>query len=97
MVGAFGITWTLALHPNIEATEIFSSSTFLTSAILAGILYTATTFFGVKGLERISIPSVAVLVFVGLYAIYLNIVQAGVFQAFSRINSNNCRKPNDHD
>ena len=87
VVGAFGITWTLALHPNIEATEIFSSSTFLTTAILAGILYTATTYFGVKGLERISIPSVAVLVFVGLYAIYLNIVQAGGFSGFQSLST----------
>ena len=82
VVGAFGITWTLALHPNIEAAEIFSSSTFLITAVLAGILYTATTYFGVKGLERISIPSVVVLVFVGLYAIYLNVVQAGGFSGF---------------
>ena len=85
VVGAFGITWTLALHPDIEAAEIFSSSTFLITAVLAGILYTATTYFGVKGLERISIPSVAVLVLVGLYAIYLNVIQAGGFSSFQSL------------
>ena len=85
VVGAFGITWTLALNPGIAAGDIFSSSTFLIAAIFAGLLYTATTYFGVKGLERISIPSVAVLVFVGLYAIYLNIMQAGGLSDFQSL------------
>ena len=86
VVGAFGATWTTALHPELPASEIFSSTTFYIAAVLAGILYTATTYFGVKGLEKVSIPSVSVLVFVGLYAIYLNIQQAGglsTFQALS--------------
>ena len=86
VVGAFGATWTTALHPELPVSEIFSSTTFYIAAIFAGILYTATTYFGVKGLEKVSIPSVSVLVFVGLYAIYLNIQQAGglsTFQALS--------------
>ena len=86
VVGAFGATWTTALHPELPVSEIFSSTTFYIAAVFAGILYTATTYFGVKGLEKVSIPSVAVLVFVGLYAIYLNIQQAGglsTFQALS--------------
>ena len=82
VVGAFGATWTTALHPELPASEIFSSTTFYIAAVLAGILYTATTYFGVKGLEKVSIPSVAVLVFVGLYAIYLNVEQAGGFSTF---------------
>ena len=87
VVGAFGITWTLALNPGIEAADIFTSQTFLISAILAGILYTITTYFGVKGLERISIPSVAILVLVGIYAIYLNIIQAGGFSGFQALST----------
>ena len=86
VVGAFGATWATALHPELPASEIFSSTTFYIAAVFAGILYTATTYFGVKGLEKVSIPSVSVLVFVGLYAIYLNIQQAGglsTFQALS--------------
>jgi cytosine permease len=86
VVGAFGATWTTALHPELPVSEIFSSTTFYIAAVFAGILYTATTYFGVKGLEKVSIPSVALLVFVGLYAIYLNIQQAGglsTFQALS--------------
>jgi Purine-cytosine permease and related proteins len=75
----------LALNPGIAAGDIFSSSTFLIAAIFAGLLYTATTYFGVKGLERISIPSVAILVFVGLYAIYLNIMQAGGLSSFQTL------------
>ena len=86
VVGAFGATWATALHPELAVSEIFSSTTFYFAAVFAGILYTATTYFGVKGLEKVSIPSVSVLVFVGLYAIYLNIQQAGglsTFQALS--------------
>ena len=86
VVGAFGATWTTALHPELPVSEIFYSTTFYIAAVFAGILYTATTYFGVKGLEKVSIPSVSVLVFVGLYAIYLNIQQAGglsTFQALS--------------
>ena len=85
VVGAFGITWTLALNPEIAAADIFSSRTFITTALFAGLLYTITTYFGVKGLERISIPSVAILVFVGLYAIYLNIIQAGGLSGFQSL------------
>ena len=47
----------------------------------------ATTYFGVKGLEKVSIPSVAVLVFVGLYAIYLNVEQAGGFSTFQALSA----------
>ena len=87
VVGAFGATWTTALHPELPASEIFSSTTFYIAAVLAGILYTATTYFGVKGLEKVSIPSVAVLVFVGLYAIYLNVEQAGGFSTFQALSA----------
>ena len=87
VVGAFGATWTTALHPELPASEVFSSTTFYIAAVLAGILYTATTYFGVKGLEKVSIPSVAVLVFVGLYAIYLNVEQAGGFSTFQALSA----------
>jgi len=87
VVGAFGATWTTALHPELPVSEIFSSTTFYIAAIFAGILYTATTYFGVKGLEKVSIPSVAVLVFVGLYAIYLNIQQAGGLSNFQALSA----------
>jgi len=87
VVGAFGATWTTALHPELPASEIFSSTTFYIAAVLAGVLYTATTYFGVKGLEKVSIPSVAVLVFVGLYAIYLNVEQAGGFSTFQALSA----------
>jgi len=87
VVGAFGATWATALHPELPASEIFSSTTFYIAAVFAGILYTATTYFGVKGLEKVSIPSVSVLVFVGLYAIYLNIQQAGGFSTFQALSA----------
>ncbi|HIN12878.1 MAG TPA: hypothetical protein EYM72_01195, partial [Gammaproteobacteria bacterium] len=87
VVGAFGATWTTALHPELPVSEIFSSTTFYIAAVFAGILYTTTTYFGVKGLEKVSIPSVAVLVFVGLYAIYLNVEQAGGFSTFQALSA----------
>ena len=43
VVGAFGITWTLALNPGIAAGDIFSSSTFLIAAIFAGLLSVSYT------------------------------------------------------
>ena len=46
------------------------------------MLFTATTYFGVKGIERVSVPAVGILVLVGLYAIYLNVDQAGGGSAF---------------
>jgi cytosine permease len=87
VVGAFGATWTTALHPELPVSEIFSSTTFYIAAVFAGVLYTVTTYFGVKGLEKVSIPSVAILVFVGLYAIYLNIQQAGGLSNFQALSA----------
>jgi len=72
VVGAFGFAWAGS----------WDSPAFYAVAIGAGLLFTATTYFGVKGLEIVSIPSVAVLVLVGLYAAWLNIDKAGGWPAF---------------
>jgi len=72
VVGAFGSTWA----GNTD------SATFYAVAIGAGVLFTGTTYFGVRGLEYVSIPAVAVLVAVGLYARWLNIERAGGWQGF---------------
>jgi cytosine permease len=72
VVGAFGTAWA----------GDSSSPTFYIVAIAAGLLFTATTYFGVRGLEIVSIPAVAVLVLVGLYAAWLNIDQAGGWSEF---------------
>lgn len=72
VVGAFGFAWA----------QDFDSPTFYAVAIFGGILFTGTTYYGVKGIERVSVPSVAILVLVGLYAIYLNVDQAGGGSAF---------------
>ncbi len=72
VVGAFGFAWA----------QDFDSPTFYTVAIFGGVLFTATTYFGVKGIEYVSVPSVGILVLVGLYAIYLNVDQAGGGAAF---------------
>ena len=72
VVGAFGFAWA----------QDFDSTTFYVVALLAGLLFTATTYFGVKALEWVSVPSVVVLVAVGLYSIDLNVGQAGGWDAF---------------
>lgn len=72
VVGAFGFAWA----------QDFDSPTFYVVATFGGLLFTATTYFGVKGIEAVSVPAVTILVLVGLYAIYLNIDQAGGTSAF---------------
>ncbi len=72
VVGAFGFAWA----------QSFDSPTFYAVAIAAGLLFTVTTYFGVKGLEIVSIPAVLVLVAVGLYTAWLNIDTAGGWQEF---------------
>jgi len=77
VVGAFGFAWT----------QSFDSPAFYAVAIFAGVLYTATTYFGVKGIERVSIPAVAILVIVGLYAVHVNVSKAGGFGAFLQLSA----------
>lgn len=77
VVGAFGVTWA----GNSD------SVSFYLVAIAAGILFTFTTYFGVKGLEYVSIPSVVILVAVGLYAAWLNVDQAGGWSAFLELSA----------
>lgn len=72
VVGAFGVTWA----GNSD------SMSFYLIAIAAGVLFTVTTYFGVKGLEYVSLPSVVILVAVGLYAAWLNVDEAGGWSAF---------------
>jgi cytosine permease len=78
VVGAFGSAWA-------GNTDSF---TFYVVAILAGILFTGTTYFGVKGLEYVSIPAVTVLVLVGLYAGWLNVSRAGGWSGFLEMSAN---------
>ena len=77
VVGAFGSAWA----GNTD------SATFYAVAIFAGLLFTITTYFGVKGLEYVSIPAVAVLVLVGLYAGWLNIDRAGGWAGFLELSA----------
>ncbi len=72
VVGAFGFAWA-------QATD---TPTFYAVAIMAGILYTATTYLGVAALEKVSMPSVIILIVVGVYAGWLNVDKAGGWQAF---------------
>jgi len=72
VVGAFGFAWV----------QVDDSTAFYAVAIFAGVLFTATTYFGVKGIEVVSVPSVLVLVLVGLYAAFANVGDAGGWSAF---------------
>jgi cytosine permease len=77
VVGAFGLTWAGS----------FESPWFIPIALFAGVLYTTTTYFGVKGLERVAVPSTVVLALVGLYAAWFNIDRAGGWDAFLALSS----------
>ena len=72
IVGAFGFAWT----------QSFDSGAFYVVAIFAGLLFTITTYFGIKGLELVSIPATIILVLVGLYAGYSNVTNAGGWAEF---------------
>ncbi len=77
LVGAFGFTFA-------QSTD---SPLFYTIAIAGGLLFTATAYFGVKAIEKVSLPSVIVLVAVGLYAVWLNIAEAGGFGGFLQLSA----------
>lgn len=72
VVGAFGFAWT----------QSFESYAFYAVATFGGLLFTATTLFGVKGLEIVSVPATIVLVLVGIYAGFSNVADAGGWHAF---------------
>ncbi len=72
IVGAFGFAWT----------QSFDTGAFYAVAIFAGLLFTVTTYFGVRGLELISLPATFVLVAVGIYAGWLNVSAAGGWDGF---------------
>ena len=72
VIGAFGFAWV----------QSFGTGAFYAVAIFAGLLFTATTYFGVRGLELVSIPATVVLVLVGVYAGYSNVAAAGGWDAF---------------
>ncbi|MEO9634533.1 MAG: cytosine permease [Parasphingorhabdus sp.] len=82
IVGAFGFTFA----------QSFDSPLFYAVAIFGGLLFTATAYFGVKGIEKVSVPSVVVLVLVGLYAIYLNVGNAGGASAFLALSQETAAK-----
>ncbi|MEO0995957.1 MAG: cytosine permease [Pseudomonadota bacterium] len=77
VVGAFGFAWAQAVD----------TPTFYAVALFAGLLYTATTYFGVSALEKVSMPSVLVLLFVGVYAAWLNIDKVGGWEPFLRLSA----------
>jgi len=72
VVGAFGFAWT----------QSFDSGAFYAVAIFAGLLFTATTYFGVRGLEAVSLPAAIILIVVGIYAGTINISAAGGWDGF---------------
>ncbi len=77
VVGAFAQIWTQA-----PGTALYYGV-----AIFAGLLYTGTTLFGVKGLERVGIPAMIGLVLVGLYAAWINIDRAGGLAAVQTLSA----------
>ena len=82
VVGAFGFAWV----------QSFGTGAFYAVAIFAGILFTITTYFGVRGLELVSIPATLVLVLVGVYAGYSNVATAGGWDGFIAMSTTNSAK-----
>jgi cytosine permease len=88
VVGAFGFAWVQGIVVGVFGqTEYagaagFNSPWFYVFALFAGFLYTSTTYYGVKGIQKISVPSVVILVIVGFYAAYISIAQVGGWDAF---------------
>jgi cytosine permease len=72
VVGAFSFAWV----------QSFDSPWFYAVAIFAGLLYTVTTYFGVKGLEDVALPASLILTAVMLYAGWYNVDKAGGWEAF---------------
>lgn len=82
VVGAFGSVWVADS----------SSVAYYAVALFAGLLYTATTFFGVKGIQKVSVPSVAILVVVGIIAAYLSVDKLGGLDGFLQSSRDNAAK-----
>lgn len=88
VVGAFGFAWVQGIVVGLFGQTQFAGAAGFTSpwfyifSLFAGALYTGTTFYGVKGIQKISVPSVLILVVVGIYAAYLSITQVGGVDAF---------------
>jgi cytosine permease len=82
VVGAFGFAWT----------QSYDSVWFYIVALFAGALYTVTTYYGVKGIQKVSVPSVMILVVVGIYAAYISIAKAGGWEAFLALSQDSAAK-----
>jgi cytosine permease len=72
VVGAFSFAWV----------QTFDSPWFYAVAVFAGLLYTVTTYFGVKGLEDVALPASLILTAVLIYAGWYNVDRAGGWYAF---------------
>jgi cytosine permease len=82
VVGAFGSAW-------VPESSGFA---FYAVALFAGILYTATTYYGVKGIQKVSVPSVAILVAVGIIAAYQSVDKLGGLDGFLQTSRDNAAK-----
>jgi cytosine permease len=82
IVGAFGFAFT----------QSFESYAFYATAIFGGLLFTATTFYGMRGLEIVSFPAAFVLIAVGLYAGWINIDAAGGWSGFLSLSTEAAKK-----
>lgn len=82
IVGAFGFAWAQA----------FDGVTFYAVAIFGGLLFTATTYRGVEGMEKVSIPATIILILVGVYAGYMNVDAAGGWDGFLALSETSATK-----
>lgn len=55
-------------------------------------MFTATTYRGVAGMEKISIPATIILILVGIYAGYMNVNAAGGWDRFLALSETSATK-----
>ena len=72
VAGAIGFTWT-----NSAAGPLY-----LVAATIAGLLITGGTYFGIKGIEKISVPAAIALLLTGVYSLAAQIASVGGWGSF---------------
>jgi cytosine permease len=72
VAGAIGYTWS-----NSD-----SGPSYVIAASAAGLLITAATYFGIKSIERVSMPAAVALLIAGIYSLWAQVGSIGGLDAF---------------
>jgi cytosine permease len=86
VAGAIGYTWS-----NSD-----SGWGYVAAASVAGLLITAATYFGIKSIERVSMPAAVALLVAGIYSLWSQVGSIGGWDAFLNAASKIEGPPMDH-